>query len=141
MTMKKSVILSVMCSFFLLAACNKEEALIRVPAEQELATSITDGEEYKEDTTVEPIFTIGNKDNKVLENEPLVLSNITENAISYYWDFGNGHVSTEAQPVHHYKLHGYYTVSLTTVDAEGTVRQSSEEVLVLCLFGGGKHDR
>ena len=139
--MKKHHLLSVICTFLLLAACNKEEALITSPADQELETSISDDEKYSEDTSVDPIFIIGNEDNKLLENETLVLSNITKDAISYYWDFGNGHHSTQAQPHHSYKLHGYYTVSLTTVNAQGEVREASEEVLVLCLFGGGKHDQ
>ena len=139
--MKRYLLLSVIFSLFLLASCNKEEALVKTPADQKLETSIGDGEVYNEDTSVEPIFTVGNKDNKLLENETLVLTDITKDAISYYWDFGNGHFSTEANPSYQYKLHGYYTVSLTTVDSEGTVRQASEEVLVLCLFGGGKHDQ
>lgn len=38
--------------------------------------------------------------------------NLSENAISYLWNFGDGTSSTEAAPVHIYGAEGMYTVSL-----------------------------
>ena len=41
------------------------------------------------------------------------------NVSSWYWQFGDGSVSTDASPVHHYPQAGYYLVSLSVQDATG----------------------
>ena len=47
--------------------------------------------------------------------------NTTTNADQYYWNFGDGNTSTEANPVHSYAVDGSYTVVLTAVNACGNV--------------------
>jgi PKD repeat protein len=43
----------------------------------------------------------------------LTFTNISQNALTYTWDFGDNITSTLANPVHEYLLPGIYTVSLT----------------------------
>jgi len=40
-------------------------------------------------------------------------------ADSYLWDFGDGHTSMEASPLHHYSVPGNYSVSLTAINDFG----------------------
>lgn len=86
-------------------------------------------------------FTINNEGNSIDEGDVLILSNNSINAVTYYWDFGNGDTSTEAQPTYHYGIHGNRTVTLTITDAFGKTHQTSNEVLVLCVFGGIAHNQ
>lgn len=85
-------------------------------------------------------FTVEHDDLTLFEGDDLLITNKSENAVSYHWDFGNGDSSTEAQPNYEYEIHGYYTITLTITDSKGNIEESSEEILVLCLFGGGNHD-
>lgn len=39
-----------------------------------------------------------------------------QNANSYFWDFGDGNSSTNANPTHNYPIEGTYTVSLTLIN-------------------------
>jgi gliding motility-associated-like protein len=41
---------------------------------------------------------------------------------SYFWDFGDGTTSTEANPVHQYTEEGVYDVTLTLINANGCKR-------------------
>ena len=45
-------------------------------------------------------------------------TNISENADSYYWDFGDGSSSVETNPVHLYPSEGDYVVSLTCISEQ-----------------------
>jgi PKD repeat protein len=44
--------------------------------------------------------------------EPLKLINLSQNADGYYWDFGDGNVSDEFEPVHYYQEIGLYDIKL-----------------------------
>ncbi len=50
-------------------------------------------------------------------------SEVTRNAVTYYWDFGDGQFSTSASPVHAYASDGSYQVYLT-VNGESTCKDS-----------------
>lgn len=139
--MKKVILLTAVFSLIIFSACHKEEVDHDIVNDQDLVPALTNGVAYSADNASEALFTIGNKDNELLENDALLLRNVPENAVSYYWDFGNGHTSTAAQPSYKYKLHGYYNVTLTITDKEGKIHKGSQEILVLCIFGGGKHDQ
>ncbi|HEU4470904.1 MAG TPA: PKD domain-containing protein [Flavisolibacter sp.] len=39
--------------------------------------------------------------------------------LSYSWNFGDGHTSQEANPIHTYSANGSYSVSLTAISAQG----------------------
>lgn len=86
-------------------------------------------------------FTIDNEGTSIDEGVDLLLTNNSVNAVSYHWDFGNGDTSTEAQPTYQYEIHGNRTVTLTITDASGKTHQTSQEILVLCVFGGIDHNQ
>jgi len=50
--------------------------------------------------------------------------------VAYDWDFGDGEVSAEANPIHMYLSGGIYAVSLTVVDNRGDVGSTSFELTV-----------
>jgi PKD repeat protein len=47
-------------------------------------------------------------------------TNVSENATSYYWDFGNGTNSTASSPKATFNDGGNYTITLTATNANGT---------------------
>ncbi|MEM7372648.1 MAG: PKD domain-containing protein [Bacteroidota bacterium] len=49
----------------------------------------------------------------------------SQQAEAYFWDFGDGQVSTEKNPIHTYEQAGSYMVSLTIKDAGGCLDQYS----------------
>ena len=51
--------------------------------------------------------------------------------VSWLWDFGDGDVSTEQNPGHHYLDDGLYTVTLTVTDDRGRTSTAQKAVLVL----------
>ena len=50
----------------------------------------------------------------------VVLTNTSQNATSYFWDFGDGGTSNLANPTYTYSATGMYVVSLTATNACGT---------------------
>ena len=74
----------------------------------------------------------------------LTLTNETEGAVSYAWDFGDGGTSTAATPTHTFTNDGIYNVTLTATNASGsnTVRKlfvanASTPALTNALLQGG----
>lgn len=49
----------------------------------------------------------------------VTLTNTSQDAQSYYWDFGDGTYSTEESPVHTYTLAGHYIIRLKVNSAAG----------------------
>lgn len=45
-------------------------------------------------------------------NETIQFHDQSEEAVKYYWDFGDGSTSSDPNPTHAYKEHGNYTVTL-----------------------------
>ena len=45
---------------------------------------------------------------------------LTKRVVSWSWEFGDGQTSNAQNPVHVYDGGGYYTVTLTGTDEEGT---------------------
>lgn len=85
-------------------------------------------------------FTIDNPNGSVNEKELVLLSNKSENAVSYFWEFGNGETSTEKQPEMTYDKCGIYPISLTITSASGATKTVKHDVTALCIFGG-VHDK
>ena len=113
-------------------------------AENEFQDEATQIEEVTEEVEiVEEIstadFTIDNLNGLVMEKEALLLTNNSEYAVSYSWDFGNGETSEEANPTYAYEFHGFYEVKLTITDKEGLVREATRNIEVLCPFAGQIH--
>lgn len=62
-------------------------------------------------------------------SKTVAFTNISENASSYSWDFGDGQTSTDESPSHTYNADGKYEVTL--VATEGT--ESSEKTITVFL--------
>ncbi|WP_306640593.1 PKD domain-containing protein [Sanyastnella coralliicola] len=45
--------------------------------------------------------------------DPVYTINLSENASTYFWDFGDGATSVDTNPIHYYQEEGIYTISLT----------------------------
>lgn len=84
-------------------------------------------------------FTINNQNNQVFEKDALLLTNSSENAVSYLWDFGNGDTSTEANPSYTYEKHGTFAVTLTITDKYDNTQEVSHDIHVICLFANQDH--
>jgi PKD repeat protein len=72
----------------------------------ELSQGIIDSVAITTDLTVQAAFEAAVTDDQV------ALSNNSLNATGYFWDFGDGNTSTEAEPVHTYQTVGDYEVTL-----------------------------
>ncbi|MEO6232084.1 MAG: PKD domain-containing protein [Ferruginibacter sp.] len=53
------------------------------------------------------------------QNKPANFSNFSSGAVSYEWDFGDGHSSTLANPSHQFNLTGIYNVCLFATNSAG----------------------
>lgn len=67
---------------------------------------------------VKSYFTIANTEFNI--NEDIVFNNLSEDATSYFWDFGDGTTSTEQNPKKIYTTPGMYTIKLRSFGAGGT---------------------
>jgi parallel beta-helix repeat protein len=50
--------------------------------------------------------------------------------VSWYWDFGDGNISTEQNPTHQYESEGYYTVNLTVTNDNSEEATTSEWLIL-----------
>lgn len=50
--------------------------------------------------------------------------NRTQNGVGYLWDFGDGNISNQTNPLHRYPQSGEYTVTLTAVSIGGACKSS-----------------
>ncbi|MBQ3673970.1 MAG: PKD domain-containing protein [Paludibacteraceae bacterium] len=58
----------------------------------------------------------------------VTFQNLSKNADSFVWNFGDGETSTEKDPVHVYADYGDYTVTLTAQNAAGAKHTYEEEI-------------
>jgi len=65
----------------------------------------------------------------------VVLTDKSENVVSYYWTFGDGETSTEQNPTHIYKEKDKYSVELTVTGENG--KTSSKKVTADLSDGSG----
>lgn len=56
---------------------------------------------------------------------------LAQGASSFFWDFGDGTTSTEANPVHVYAIAGIYNVSFSAINDCGTTTVSQTVVLIV----------
>ena len=57
--------------------------------------------------------------NDTIVPDTLTFRNLSQNASTYEWNFGDSHSSTEANPVHIYTVAGSYTVILKAYSGSG----------------------
>ena len=61
----------------------------------------------------------------------VIFYNDSENANRFKWDFGDGFISTEANPLHSYKATGTYEVKLTAISKSDLQDEASITITVL----------
>lgn len=61
------------------------------------------------------------------------VSTSTQPIVEWYYDFGDGTTSTNANPVHTYSSNGVYTVCLYTTSADSCTSSFCEQITVNCL--------
>jgi PKD repeat protein len=66
-----------------------------------------------------------------LNQGTVTVSNASQNATSYAWNFGDGSTSTEAAPTHTYAASGTYTIEMTASNACGASTLQKTVVVVL----------
>lgn len=73
-----------------------------------------------------------------IETNTVVFTNISNDATTYLWDFGDQTTSQETNPTHVYEAIGNYTVTLTASDESDTSAVFSATVVISELpFDGG----
>jgi len=60
-------------------------------------------------------------------------TDLSQDAISYLWNFGDGNTSTEENPQHTYYSDGVYTVSLTVTNANGSDTKTITDYIIVDL--------
>ncbi len=88
----------------ILSSCSKEESRETFPFSAEIFHSIVD--------------------------KQVAFTALTHSAVSWSWDFGDGEVSSEKDPVHVYADGGYYKVVLTATDSDGNTAVSEVDLAV-----------
>ncbi|GAB4017948.1 PKD domain-containing protein [Spirosoma koreense] len=62
---------------------------------------------------------------------PLKIRNVSFDADTYKWDFGNGSTSTEKEPVITYKKSGVYTITVTATNSTGRQQTSTRSIKIV----------
>lgn len=65
------------------------------------------------------------------KSDVIQFTNLSQNAMRYEWDFGDGTTSTEANPTHKYELMGMFEVTLTAYNIDGDVSKFNQKVNIL----------
>ncbi len=60
-------------------------------------------------------------ENLALPNAEVQFTDLSTNGVSWYWDFGDGTISNQQNPLHRFKGEGEYSVSLSVTDQNGCV--------------------
>jgi len=63
---------------------------------------------------------IANPQHNCVNSDIQFISKSSSNVTSYLWDFGDGNTSSLQNPIHQYQNTGYYTVSLTVSNSNGS---------------------
>ncbi|MCX7768941.1 MAG: gliding motility-associated C-terminal domain-containing protein, partial [Flavobacteriales bacterium] len=69
--------------------------------------------------------------NGTFGSEPIVFVDTSLNAISWQWDFGDGHTSSLANPTHVYNHAGQYSVQLVATSPNGCLDTAYAQVQVI----------
>ncbi|MDP4266980.1 MAG: PKD domain-containing protein, partial [Bacteroidota bacterium] len=70
-------------------------------------------------------------DTLVCMNDTIKISNISKDAVSYYWNFGNGKTSTQSNPVIYFDNDGYFNIKLTAKNKYGCIDSIINKIHVI----------
>ena len=73
----------------------------------------------EENILPEPVAAFTMSEKTVEPGEIITFTNRSENATSYFWDFGDGETSTDENPTHSYSVYGTFTITLTATGEGG----------------------
>lgn len=69
--------------------------------------------------------------NDTIVPDTLTFRNLSQNASTYEWNFGDSHSSTEANPVHIYIVVGSYTVVLKAYSGSGEQWATKSRIIII----------
>ncbi len=90
-------------------------------------------------------FNLPNNNKACARDCEIQFTNSSDNAVAYEWDFGDGNMSMEENPVHTYSNPGTYTVTLKAINQNATDEFTQElnieqAVSFVKTFGGDNYD-
>ena len=71
-----------------------------------------------------------NSNSQCLNNNSFIFTNSSTAGASYFWDFGDGTISTIQNPTKNYTVSGNYTVKLTVTNVSGCSATSTQTITV-----------
>jgi PKD repeat protein len=72
---------------------------------------------------------------RLRDNGEVVFTDLSQNATTLGWDFGNGFTSGERNPTHIYKKNGDYTAILSIGNADGVKASIKKTIKILTVSG------
>jgi len=72
----------------------------------------------------------------IFEKENIHLECKASGVVQYVWNLGNGTKIVAKNPDVNYAYHGYYPITLTVTDKDGKTATSTQNISILCNFGG-----
>lgn len=81
-------------------------------------------------TVVKPIADFQVSSNFLFEDVPITFQNLSQNANSYFWSFGDGNNSFLVHPNNTYTDPGYYLVQLTAFDEKGCKDSITKPIII-----------
>lgn len=105
---RKILLISIIASFFLTNSCTDEES-----------TSPTDNNNDDSNEVPDPVANFSINGGNDFAPSKVELTNQSNNATSYSWDFGDGNSSSSTNPIHIYNEGGTYNITLTAENSEG----------------------
>ncbi|MEO1253501.1 MAG: PKD domain-containing protein [Bacteroidota bacterium] len=71
-----------------------------------------------------------------IPDQEALFRNLSENATSYFWDFGDGTTSTETEPRHAYTEEGFYDITLIATNDFGCIDTLFRSAEIQAVSGG-----
>lgn len=81
-------------------------------------------------------YFVPNPDTVYIPNSPVLFYNLSNNADTYQWDFGDGESSVEMSPQHYYDSAAIYTITLIATNQFGCINSVTLEDAVTAMMRG-----
>ena len=97
-----------------------------------LALGVTACDKDKDDDNgpdIKPVASFSSPDTADI-GETVQFINLSKNAETYTWSFGDGGISTQEEPTHVYNKQGKYKISLTAYDADSDTNRIAKDILI-----------